>query len=115
MATTRLNWRGAEVLAAVRAAELEAIDETTEACAQEAAAERSGQTGDITNEPATQDGSVTTGRWGLFPEPRGGAAWYELFIESGNAYRTGDNAKRRAADNQYASLSDRIRSRLNTR
>lgn len=111
----RLNWRGDQVLAAVRAAELAAIDETTETCARQVASQRSGRTGAITSEPATQSGDMTTGRWGLFPEPRGGDAFHELFIETGTAQHPGDNAKRNAADEHYSQLAGRIRSRLNTR
>lgn len=109
----KLDWRGEQVRANVAEASAAAIDETTEAAARAAASVRSGRTGNMTSQPASRDGSGRlTGRWGLFPEPRGGDAWYELFLEAGGAYNPGDNAKRSAADREYPSLASRIQRRL---
>ena len=103
------EWRGQEIARKVRDAAVEAIDETTEACARQAAAGRSGSIANIESEAAS--GDPPTGRWGLFPGPAGDP-WYELFWEVGTAFIPGDNAKRRAADDQYGQLADRIRSRV---
>lgn len=107
-----IDWKGDDLLQRIRAAEVDAIDETTQACARQAAAGRQGVSANLEAEPAAHSSGRTTGRWGLFPEPDGGEAWRELFTESGNAYRPGDNAKRRAADAEYPELTSRIAGRL---
>ena len=103
------RWHGDEIVERVRQASVDAIDETTQAAADRAASMRSGRAAELTSEGAS--GDPPTGRWGLFPEP-GGDPYWELFVESGNQHRAGDNAKRRAADAEYGQLADRIRGRL---
>lgn len=112
MSVYELDWLGAEVAARVRAAEASAIDETTSACVSQASSGRSGRTGMLSSEAAVTSGAETTGRWGLFPEPKGGSAWHEAFIEYGTWYHPGDNAKRRAADAEYPLLAGRIGSNI---
>ena len=102
------EWNGDEIARKVRAAEVEAVQETIDAAAATAAGMRTGSHSDITSEAAEETSTGATGRWGNFPEP-GGDPFHELFRETGTAYLPGDNAKRRAADQEYANLADRIR------
>ena len=103
-----VEWNARQIANKIMDGSRAAIDETTSAAASQAASMRSGSVANITSEPATGSGSEASGRWGAFPEP-GGDPFYELFAEVGTPFQTGDNAKRRAADSEYAQLADRIR------
>ncbi|MFW6091488.1 MAG: hypothetical protein ACODAF_06385 [Actinomycetota bacterium] len=103
-----LKWRGRQVSAQVRAASVRAVEETTRAAAASASGKRSGRAADVTAEQAQPTTTGASGRWGVFPEPHGDPHW-ELFVEVGTAYLPGDQAKRRAADEEYPKLAGRIR------
>lgn len=105
---TRLEWRGKQVAARVRAATEQAVTDTVQAAANDARAthwwgNRRGQlAGEVVAEPARTIGSRTTGRFGS-TRTRG---FYGLILE----YRT--PWLRPAADRNFPDLAGRIRWRL---
>ncbi len=105
----KFDWNGPEVFAKMRAAAVVGVSETCEAAANDARAARSGRASAIEVGDIQETSSGVTGQWGLFPEPRGGDLFWELFVETGTPFLPGDNAKRAAADRQYPQLTDRIR------
>lgn len=107
---TLLHWRGDEVAKRVRAAALAAVDETTEAAAEDARANhwwanRSGSLeGNIVVEPAKADaGGRVAGRFGTSLRRE---AFYGLFLERKTPFL------RPAADREFPQLAKRIRGRL---
>lgn len=109
MANWRITqWNALKILEGVKAAELSALEETAQACVSHVQGMRSGRAGAVESEGARPSGSGASVRWGLFPEP-GGDPFWELFVEVGGPGHPGDNAKRRAADQEYSKLPGRIR------
>lgn len=105
---TLLRWHGDRILQRMDDASKKAIDETTAAAVSTAQGMRSGSSrasAGLENRPAQAKGSSIIGQWGIFDR----SLWWELFIEVGNPYRGGDNAKRRAADAEHPMLARRIR------
>lgn len=107
----RIVWNGEKLLAKIRAAEIEAVQETIDAAASQARGIRGDSSAKITSRKAHKYGQGVRGRWGVFPAPSG-RPFYELFRETGTAFIPGDNAKRRAADAEHTQLASRIRARL---
>lgn len=107
----RFDWRGGDVADDAWEATRASVDETVRAAAAQAAGQRSGRTGDITARVSGVGSNRIKAEWGLFPKPRGGSAWHELFIEVGTAFHPGDSAKRRAAEEHYPRLPGKIRGR----
>lgn len=111
--TVQLEWRGPQVHGATLEAAAAGVEETLEACVEQAKADRSW--GDISGEAAasiehtgaeTGRGGVN-GRWGSFGDP-----YYFPFLEEGTSSIEADNTLRRAADAIYPSLPDRIRAAM---
>lgn len=106
------EWWGERLVAKIEGRTMAAIDEITSTCAHEASMGRSGsRASNVTSKPARKRGSKITGKWGVFPAPKGGASWIEIFSEYGGAHNPGDNAKRNAADANYPKLAAEIRRR----
>lgn len=105
----RLTWNASLVREEVRQATLKAVQDTIDAAAATAASQRNGSIANITARKAKLARDGIEGEWGLFPPPRGGDAFYELFHEAGTSKMRGDHAKRRAADEHYPKLAERIR------
>ena len=102
------EWNGDAIRQQIEAAALAAVDETMEACVAEVQSSRSGRAANVqVVESANQTGQGANGKWGLPPEPTGDPFW-ELFVEVGTPYLSGDNAKRSAADHNYPQLASRI-------
>jgi hypothetical protein len=108
MASGVTDWRGEQILARVARASAEAIDQTTEEAAQDAAAShwwrsRSGQLeAEIISEPAEHHGDVVVGRFGSTRGP----GFYGLILEHRTPFL------RPAADRNFPKLAARIRARL---
>lgn len=102
------SWNGPQILDAMKSAEVSALEETTQACVSHVQGMRSGRAAAVEAEGAQTTSTGASVRWGLFPEPQGDPFW-ELFVEAGGPGHPGDNAKRRAADQEYPRLAGRIR------
>lgn len=104
---SRLVWKGDEVLARVKRAIPEAIDETTQEAAEHAKSEHWWQShghlvGEIVNEPAQRHGTKVTGKFGS-TQRRG---FYGLFLE----YR--EPFLRPAADATFHKLAGKIKRKI---
>jgi hypothetical protein len=101
-----MTWLGPEIMAKVTAAAIHAIDETTEAAAEDAKANHwwSERTGNLERntfaEPAHFDGANVTGRFGSSMRAQG---FYGLFLERKTPWL------RPAADRHFRNLKSRLR------
>lgn len=102
-----LDWYGERILEQIKDRIPSAIDETTDEAVNTAQSMRhmsSRASAGLESRPAVDEGGRWVGRWGVFS----GDLWWELFIEVGNPYYAGDNAKRTASDMAYPNLAGRI-------
>jgi len=94
-----LTWLGDKVRDTINEARQEALEEIAKACVDDVRAQRTGRLAE----------GVAGVQWGYFEAPRGDELFFELFIEAGTPYISGDNAKRNAADRHYGDLPRSIR------
>jgi hypothetical protein len=105
-----LTWLGDKVRDAIDEARQEALEEVAQKCVDDVRAQRSGRLAEgVSMRPVEVDGAKAGVQWGYFEAPRGGKLFFELFIETGTPFITGDNAKRNAADRHYGDLPRSIR------
>jgi hypothetical protein len=106
----KLTWNGPEILGRISEAKLDAMAEVANKCVQDVRGQRTGRLASaVEARPVTVDGERAGVQWGYFPEPAGGALFFELFRETGTAVIAGDNAKRNAMDRHYPDLPRSIR------
>ena len=105
-----LTWLGDRVSEKIREARQVALEDIAQKCVDDVRGQRSGRLANgVEWQKAEENGAVTGVEWGYFPPKRGGELWFELFIEVGTPFITGDNAKRNAADRHYRNLPRAIR------
>lgn len=105
-----LTWLGDKVRDAINEARQEALEEVAQKCVDDVKAQRSGRLAEkVEKREVIVEGSAAGVQWGYFEPPRAGELFFELFIEVGTPYITGDNAKRNAADRHYPDLPAGIR------
>ena len=108
--TFKLTWLGDKVRDAINEARQEALEEVANKCVEDVRAQRSGRlAANVEARPVKVEGASAGVEWGYFEAPRGGDLFFELFIETGTPFITGDNAKRRAAERHYVDLPRGIR------
>lgn len=108
--TFTLTWLGDKVRDAINEARQEALEEVAQKCVDDVRSQRSGRLASkVEMRPVEVDGAVAGVQWGYFEPPRGDELFFELFIEVGTPFITGDNAKRNAADRHYSELPAGIR------
>ena len=106
----KLTWLGDKVREVINEARQEALEEVAKACVEEVRAQRSGRlAARVEMRPVKVEGATAGVEWGYFEAPRGDDLFFELFIETGTPFMTGDNAKRNAADKHYPDLPSGIR------
>jgi hypothetical protein len=105
-----LTWLGDKVRDTINEARQEALEEIAKACVDDVRAQRTGRLAEgVESRPVEVDGAKAGVQWGYFEAPRGDELFFELFIEAGTPYISGDNAKRNAADRHYGDLPRSIR------
>ena len=105
-----LTWLGDKVRDTINEARQEALEEIAQKCVEDVRAQRSGRlAAKVESRPVTVQGTNAGVQWGYFEAPRGDELFFELFIETGTPFITGDNAKRNAADRHYGDLPRSIR------
>jgi hypothetical protein len=110
-----LTWLGDKVRDAINEARQEALEDVAQKCVDDVRARRSGRlAAKVDSRPVTVQGQKAGVQWGYFEPPRGDKLFFELFIETGTPFITGDNAKRNAADKHYGDLPLLIRRKAGT-